>query len=451
MEVGDIIATVNSSSPLVRISVATGATAPLTALEVEQGAQSHRFPWPLPGGRFLFTVTGSPGVRGIYWASLDAPAPRRIVAEPSRAVYDERGYLLWVRQGALVAQRFDATRGELSGEPFPLADRVGGDKQKTGKYWFATSSAGIVAYRSGGQGESQLLWFDRAGTPLGAATSPAGLLEPALSPDDRRIAVCRGEMATSGDIWLYDAGAHERGQRLTFGPAESETPVWSPDGRWLAYSSARARGYALFRKAADGSGDEEHLHDSVQPAWPCGWSPDGRQLLFERYGATGGSDLWLLQLDGQRQAAAYVATGANESHAAFSPDGRLIAYVSDETGVPQVYIQTLPLSGSKWQLTSDGGDMPAWRPDGKEIFYVGPDRVLRAAPVTGLAPFAAGPPADLFKLRVPQVAITGNRTYFAAASDGRRFLVNSLVGESDDPGIGMIMNWVPPTAGHEAR
>jgi Tol biopolymer transport system component len=374
-----------------------------------------------------------------------------VVAEPSRAAYDQRGYLLWVRQGTLVAQRFDATRGELSGEPFPLADQVGGDRQKTGKYWFATSAAGIVAYRSGGQGESQLEWFDRGGRPLEAVTSPAGLLEPALSPDGRRIAVGKGPGAAVGDIWIYDAGAQDRGQRITFGPTEAETPIWSPDGRWVAYSSARANGYALFRKAADGTGDEEHLHDTVQPAWMCGWSPDGRQILFERYGTTGGSDLWLLQLDGQRRAATYLATDANESHAAISPDGRLVAYVSDETGVPQVYIQTLPPSGSKWQLTSDGGDMPAWRPDGEEIFYVGLDRVLRAVPIIDLSPFAAGPPVELFRLRVPQVANTGNRTFFAATADGRRFLVNSLVGESDDPGIGVVMNWLPPTAGHEAR
>jgi len=451
MDDGNIIATVNSASPLIRISTATGESAPLTALEVEQGAQSHRFPWPLPGGRFLFTVTGSPGVRGIYWASPGTSEPRRIVAEPSRAAYDERGYLLWVRQGALVAQPFDAETGRLSGEPFPLADHVGSDRQKTGKNWFATSSTGVVAYRSGDQGESQLLWFDRGGRSLGAATSPAGLLEPALSPDNRRIAVCTGPMGSSGDIWLFDAGAVDRGQRLTFGPTESETPVWSPDGRWLAYSSARARGYALFRKAADGSGDEEHLLDTVQPAWPCGWTPDGRQLLFEQYGATGGSDLWLLQVDGQRKAAVYLATGANESHAAISPDGRLVAYVSDQTGVPQVYIQALPLSGSKWQLTSEGGDMPAWRSDGREIYYIGPDRVLRAVPIVSLAPFAAGPPVELFRLRTPQIAITGNRTYFAAAADGQRILVNSLVGESDDPGIGVVMNWLPPAAGAGTR
>jgi dipeptidyl aminopeptidase/acylaminoacyl peptidase len=356
-----------------------------------------------------------------------------------------------VRQGALVAQPFDAMRGELSGEPFQLADDVGGDKQKTGKYWFATSAAGVIAYRSGDQGDSQLQWFDRGGGPLGVATSPAGLLEPALSPDNRRIAVSKGPLAASGDIWLYDAGANDRGQRLTFGPTESETPVWSPDSRWVAYSSARAKGYALFRKAADGSGDEEHLLDTVQPAWPCGWTPDGRRLLFERYGAAGGSDLWLLQLDAQRKAATYLATEANESHAAISPDGRLVAYVSDETGVPQIYIQTLPVSGSKWQLTSDGGDMPAWRPDGREIFYVGLDRVLRAAPIVDLAPFTSGPPVDLFRLRIPQVANTGNRTYFAASSDGQRFLVNSLVGEGDDPGIGVIMNWVAPTTGFESR
>ena len=450
-ESGDIIATVNSASPLVRISPATGAAAPLTTLAVEQGAQSHRFPWPLPGGRFLFTVTGAPGVRGVYWASPDAAAPRRLVTDQSRAAYDQRGYMLWVRQGTLVAQPFDARSGELSGEPFPLAENIGGDSQKTGKFWFATAAGGAVAYRSGVRREHQLLWFDRAGAPLGAASSPAGFTEPTLSPDGRRIAVTLGSSGFGGDVWLYDAAAQDRAQRLTFGPAEAETPVWSPDGRWVAYSSARAKGYALFRKAADGAGEEEHLLDTVQPTWPDSWSPDGRHLLFERYESAGGSDLWLLTLDGKKEAAPYLATAANESHAAISPDGRLVAYVSDETGVPQVYIQTLPASGSKWQLTSDGGDMPAWRPDGREIFWVGLDRVLRAAPIVSLSPFAAGPPVELFRLRIPQVAITGNRTYFAATGDGRRFLVNTLVGASDDPGIGVIMGWNAPRPKDERR
>ena len=159
----------------------------------------------------------------------------------------------------------------------------------------------------------------------------------------------------------------------------------------------------------------------------------------------------MLQLDQERKATPYLETKANESHAAISPDGRLVAYVSDETGEAQVYIETLPLSGSKWQLTSDGGDAPAWRPDGREIFYVGLDRVLRAAPITSLSPFAAGPPAELFRLRIPQVAITGNRTDFAATSDGARFLVNSLVGDSDDPAIGVIMGWRAPATKHETR
>ena len=213
-------------------------------------------------------MTGAPGVRGVYWASLDAPTPKRVVADPSRAAYDERGYLLWVRQGTLVAQPFDAQRGELSGEPLPLAENVGGDTQKTGKYWFATSSAGVVAYRSGVRKENQLQWFDRKGTLLGVATSPAGFSEPALSPDDRSIAVVRGSSSVGPEVWLFDAAAMDRGQRVTFGPAESETPIWSPDGRWVAYSSARDKGYALFRKAADGAGNEEHLLDTVQPSWP---------------------------------------------------------------------------------------------------------------------------------------------------------------------------------------
>ena len=187
----------------------------------------------------------------------------------------------------------------------------------------------------------------------------------------------------------------------------------SPDGRWVAYSSARANGYTLFRKPADGSGEEESLFEAGGGTWVDCWSPDGRRLLFERFVPERGSDLWILPLDGTRKAVPFLETPANETHAAFSPDGRLVAYVSDESGMPQIYVRTFPASGSRWQVSRGGGDWPAWSADGKELFFVGLDRVLQAVPIVGTSPFSFGGPVPLFRMRVPQPAITSNRTYFA--------------------------------------
>ena len=185
------------------------------------------------------------------------------------------------------------------------------------------------------------------------------------------------------------------------------------------------------------------LFEAGGGSWIDSWSPDGRHLLFERFVPERGSDLWILPLDGTRKAVPFLETPANETHAAFSPDGRLVAYVSDEGGMPQIFVRTFPASGSRWQVSLSGGDWAAWSADGKELFYVGLDRVLQAVPITGTSPFSFGGPVPLFRMRVPQPAITSNRTYFAPAPDGRRFLVNQLVGTSGGSRIEVLMNWNP--------
>jgi Tol biopolymer transport system component len=300
----------------------------------------------------------------------------------------------------------------------------------------------VLAFRSGSDETSRLLWFDRAGKQLGMVASEGGYGEPALSRDGRRVAVVV-QGPGGGDVWIYDAAGTDRAARLTFGPRLNISPVWSPDGKRVAYNSRRKSGLAMCVKSADNSTPEESLLAEGTTDYPCDWSPDGRVLLFERWDGAN-SNLFLLPMVGKRQPLPFLQSPASESHATFSPDGRYVAYVSNESATPQIFVQTVPVSGAKWQVSSAGGDMPSWRADGKELYYVDPERKLLAVPLHSLTPFAAGEPQPLFTLDIPAVWSSGNRTWYAASPDGSRFLVDALVSGNSESGLHIVLNWLPP-------
>ncbi len=447
-EGGDILFAATSSLALFRVPAGGGSPAPATEIDTASGETSHRYPWFLPDGRhFLFTVLAGPEKGGIYWTEVGSKERKRLLPDQTRAAFDERGYLLWVREGLLLAQEFDPGRGVLRGDPAAIAGHVGVDPSATGKTWFGISRRGALALRTGTPAQSRLVWFDRGGKELAAVTSPGTFNEPALSPDETRVVtVIAAADSGDSDLWIYETGAKDRGSRLTFGGETSGSPVWSPDGSSIGHSWGRKGGYALLRKAASGVGKDEVLLEAGSQAYTDDWSRDGRSLLFERFDPSGSDDIWMLPLAGDRKPVPLVQSPANESHASFSPDGRLFAYVSDESGLPQAYVQTVPPSGSKWQITTEGGDCPAWRADGKELYVVSLDRMLTAIPITSLAPFVAGTPEPLFRLNIPRLSATGSRTNFNATRDGKRFLVNTLTTEQNDPGIHVILGWAPGSA-----
>jgi Tol biopolymer transport system component len=445
-ESGDLVFTPNSATGLFRVPAAGGTPVPVTQLEAGR-QESHRYPTALPGGKaIVYGALGSgPGAAGLFWRSLGDGRTRRLADAVSRTAYDPRGYLLWVRQGTLVGQRLDPGTGELAGEPFPIAERVGGDAQRYGKTWFSAAS-GVVATRTGSSLTTQLRWYDRAGARLADVTSPGSFAEHRLSPDGRQVVVqVRDADSSRGDTWIYDVDGKDRSRRLTFsGSASTDTPAWSGDGRWVVYSSRGEGGSAVARTLADGSGKEERLYVHPESSYVDDVSPREPLAVLEAYDQDSGEDLLLLPLEGERKARPFLHTPAAEGHATFSPDGRLIGYSSDETGLPQVYVIEVAASGNRWQLTTEGGDQVSWRADGKELYYVGLDRVLRAVPVRSMAPFAVGEPVPLFKLEIPALAISGFRNYYCPSLDGRRFLVNALVARESEPGLRMVLGWNPP-------
>ncbi len=322
-------------------------------------------PWPCLAVRSSTPASVTTRVRESTGAARRARRHDASCRRSLRASYDRRGYLLWVHDGSLVAQRFDPANGTLSGEISPLAAQIGAEEQAAAEDWYSVSASGTIALRHGARESTELAWFDRRGAPLAAVTSAARLMEPALSPDGRQVAVQTVTAGEKGQLWIFDAAGLDQGRRLTF-DAGGETPVWSPDGRAIAYTSPRTSGWAVFRKSSDGSGAEELLFESGVGCWVDSWFPDGKSLLIERYDPDRGADLWILPLDGSKKAVPFLEGRANEAHAAVSPDGKLVAYVSDDGGVGQVFVRAVASAGGNWQVSRDGGDWPHWRADGKE-------------------------------------------------------------------------------------
>ncbi len=434
-EDGVILYDGSGADPIMRVSAAGGIPSPLITPEDEKSA-SVGWPQFLPGGsKFLYVVFGAnrPEVRV---GSLDGSESKSVLGGLSRVEYTPPGYLLYVRENTLVAQPFDAGAGEITGEPVPLAEDLGIDN--VGLAHFSTSGNGVLAFRGGEAGGGRLVWVDREGELDRSEGDPADIRSTDLSPDGRWLAI---DMATASgrDIWVRDL---VRGvtSRFTFNEARETNPLWSPDGRRIAFEMEREVQRDLVVKAVGGTGEVEVLVEGENRQGPDSWSADGRFLLYYERHPESSWDIWGLPLEGEdRKPWPFLHTAFVEVRARFSPDGRWVAYQSNESGRSEIYVQSFPGPAGKWQISTNGGSEPQWGPGGDELYFLGTDlKMMRVTVQTGET-FDAGIPEPLFPVRLRPIT-TRNR--FVVPSGGEGFLLLSSLREDTTPPTTVVLNWM---------
>jgi Tol biopolymer transport system component len=426
----------DSGSPLWRINPDGSGAAAVTGAIFTTEEQSHRWPVFLPdGNHFLFWAGNFSGFKddrqsGIFVSSLNGREKRLIALAHSSFALAANRLFYADDDGHLVSVAFDTEKGTVLGNTAVIANAV---SVQPSTYWasLTVSQDGTLIYNtSAGAALSLLTWMDRNGRALGTIAEPAVQCNPTLSPDDTRVAVdISDRKANNVDIWL-ESTAGAGNSRFTFDPAEEVVGVWSRDGRILAYRSAGGSltGHGgLLLKPANGL-EREHEIFKVTPAddiIPNSWSPDDRQILCTRETSTG-YHLELVPSSGGTSVPFEIGSGS-QINGMISPDGRWVAYASDESGSWEIYVTTFPGGVGKWQVSRGGGTEPRWRGDGKEIFYLGSAGMLTAAPVDTAAGFSAGTPTPLFQFHGRAGISSTDMLSYDVSKDGRRFLVNRYV------------------------
>lgn len=423
-----------------RVSAGGGTPTPVLKLDESRKELAQAWPWFLPDGRhFLYqSWNGRSDDSAIFVAALDGSDRKLLLKADSNPLYAAPGYLLFARGPTLTGQSFDARTLQLSGEPFPVAEQIGYNYANS--YSSASvSQDGALVFLGSAVTNRQLVWFDRAGKQQEKVGPPGEINDIVLSRDGKRLAMQRLDEGST-DLWLMDL-ARGVPSRFTFDPATDDNPVWSPDGNQIAFSSGAANAdvnFNLYRKVSNGAGTPELLLETDSGKEATDWSSDGRFLIFTLYAQQTAADLWVLPLFGERKPYPFLQTEFEETQGFFSPDGHWLAYTSNESGRTEVYVQTFPQSGGKWLISSGGGAQPHWRGDGKELFYVAPDRTLMSVDVNAGANFETTAPKPLFATQLSGYSAP-NR--YVVAADGQRFLVNSPAGEVSQTPITVVLNW----------
>ena len=433
------------SASLLRVSAAGGEPIPATT---QQSGSNRRFPSFLPDGKhFLFSDVSNGTAPEIFWGSLESAEVHPLLASDSGALYAPPGYLLFVRQGTLLAQPFDAKKMALTGEAVPIAEQVAFDI--AGAWGFSVSDNGTLEYRMGtGTSQFQLDWVDRSGKVVDSAGVLGLYRSPAISPDGKRIAVYRHE-GNGGDIWLMEPFGG-KASRLTFDASQDNAhPIWV-GGNSIVFESHRNGKWGIYQKLSNGTGPEELLFESDPVKVPMSWSPAANTVLFEVADPKNNGDIWALPLTGDRKPFPLLQTQFGETHPQISPDGKWFAYNSNETGRVEIYVQSFPPGRGKWQISINGGVFSRWRPDGKELFYMTNVSYGKIAAVSVQATgstFEFSAPRLLFDsgyLNVVQGP--GGYNTFDVSADGQRFLIprpdatNVAAALANTP-INVVLNW----------
>jgi eukaryotic-like serine/threonine-protein kinase len=437
---------------LFQVAAAGGAASPVTVLDPKRQEVNHSFPALLPDGRHSLYLrnTGSAETRGIYLGTLaagtgnpgpDQQAPKRLLTDVSSAVFalplnprvPRDGYVLFSREGSLMAQPFDSVQLEFSGDAVPIAEQVGDNGH------FSVSSTGVLVYATsvGAGGGNRLTWYDRQGKSLGTAGALGNISELELAPDGARVAAVRGVLSGQPATWV-DEFARGVSNRIT-PPDRSVRPVWSPDGSRLVFESASN----ISLKAASNAGNEEALFKFERPTDPLDWSRDGRWLLYQEADPKTKHDLWALPIEPGKPAGKpvlFLRTASDEREGKFSPDGRFVAYLSDESGTYEVYVASFPTPSLRVPVSAGGGSQPRWRRDGRELLYFTAGGRLMSVEVTLGGTFKAGVPKVLFQAPIfGGVAATSPHRWDMTA-DGQRFLINTVGGDVSAP-LTLVQNW----------
>jgi Tol biopolymer transport system component len=436
---GVIVMAPQAAGPLFRVRDSGGDVVPVTVLDATRQETGHRWPCFLPDGKhFLFvTLPAKQGSFDVFVGSTDSKERKFLFAASSAPVYAEPGYLIYMRDNTLVAQPFDAAGLATMGEPASLGEAPA-PSGWTGAPVVSTSKDGVMARWGMGLPNTTLRWYDRAGKDIGEVPVPAGRFEQVrLSPNGKRLAAVRRSGVSASDIWLFDL---ERPvpSRFTFGPFNNAYLAWSPDGSRIAFASDRFGPEDIFVKSVNGAAEETAvLKGGALFKEPNSWSADGKTIIFERPDPKTGWDLFLLPADGNGPPVPFLQAPGLERLGVVSPDGRWIAYYSDEAGRMELFVQSFPVPGAKYQVSSGGATniTTSWTRGGKELMFMAADgfTVMSAEVATGTS-FRAGEPRALFKLRADFVGVD-------FSPDGERILASSPVGRLQSPLVTLEMNW----------
>ena len=437
---GTIVFAPSFTGPLHRVSENGGESSPVTVVNAERKEDSHRHPRFLPDGRhflYLARVGGGSADNAVVVGSVDGGEGRLLLRSPAAAEY-AAGHLLFLRERTLMARPFDAGRLEFEGEAVPIAEDVRLVAAGTALAVFSASANGVLAYEPGGAATTRrLVWRDRAGKELGGLGEPGDYFDVRLSPDGSLAFVTRGEQSGgNADVWIYEA-ARNLGTRLTFDPADEWGGAWAPDGRSVVFASNRDGNYDLYRATVGASAADEPLLVSDRLKYPGSFSPDGTLFAFTRDDPETSLDIWILPMDGKGEPYPFLQGPYSQSVGRFSPDGRWLAYHSDESGRLEVYVAPFPGPGRKWQVSTRGGSWPEWRGDGAELFYQASDGTLTAVSVeTRREALVIGAPQALFPFDLADT----NFKYTVTAG-GQRFLVVEPVGPRHSQPLTVVVNW----------
>jgi len=416
---------------------------PTKATELISSEQNHTYPSFLPDGKhFLYTARGKDlEHNGIYLGVLGSNERKLVIQskDPIKGQYADPGYILYVSEKNLLARPFDLKTLTFKGDAVTITENLGFD----GSYYsYSVSPKGILAYTNIDLLNTQLAWIDRTGKIISNVGNPNPCIEPYFSPNEEKALVgCVDVKIGITNMWIVDI-ARALTSRFTFDDHNNYSGIWSPDGNWIAYSSSKSGTFDLYIKSASGTGTEKPLYQSKNSKFTDDWSRDGHSIIFENEDENTHYDLWVMSYP-DKKVRPYLQTPVNEAHARFSPDGKWVAYGSDETGRSEIYVRPFPDSSlGKWQISTAGGDQPTWRGDGKELYYLSPDGRIVAVELQTENGFQAGIPTPLFQTGVTPVGLIGaDRNQYLVSADGKKFLVNTLPEGAMYSPIQLIFNW----------